>query len=139
MERLKQLAPEAEKAKAIIGLETALDAANEAELIDEIDSPAVRSYFNFANALQAGREPQEERRILGKERICQIHCTDEDGVWLEKNERLDMQAVKETLDVMDWSGWLVVERSRDANDARGNVRGNFGANVKYLKSVFQSD
>jgi hypothetical protein len=44
--------------------------------------------------------------------------------------------VKQTLDAMGWHGWLVVERSRDASDAR-NVRGNFGANVRTLKRAFQ--
>lgn len=47
-----------------------------------------------------------------------------------------MQKVKKVLDEMQWSGWLVVERSRDANNTRDS-RGNFGANVRYLKSVFQ--
>lgn len=138
VERLKQLAPRAEKVKAVIGLETALPAAEEAELIDEIDSPSVRSYFNFANALQADRDLFKELETLSQKRICQIHCTDQDGVLLRDNERLDMPAVKQTLDEMDWSGWLVVERSRDAKDAR-NVRRNFGENVRYLKEVFQSD
>lgn len=136
VERLKRFAPLAEEAGVVIGIETALDAAAEAALLDEIGSTAVRSYFNFANALQAGRDLTGELRTLGAERICQIHCTDEDGVWLEHNRRLDMHEVKQTLDDLDWSGWLVVERSRDAGDAR-NVRRNFGANVAYLKSVFQ--
>ncbi|MCO6046219.1 sugar phosphate isomerase/epimerase [Aeoliella sp. ICT_H6.2] len=138
VERLKRLAPKAEEANAVIGLETALPAEGEAALIDEIDSPAVRSYFNFANALQAGRDLHKELETLGRDRICQIHCTDQDGVLLRDNERLDMQAAKHSLDSMKWSGWLVVERSRDASDAR-NVRRNFGENVRYLKQVFQSE
>ena len=32
------------------------------------------------------------------------------------NERLDIKKVKNTLDKMGWSGWLVVERSRDKDD-----------------------
>jgi sugar phosphate isomerase/epimerase len=48
-----------------------------------------------------------------------------------------MPAVKKTLDALGWSGWLVIERSRDARDSR-NVRKNFGANTAYLKSIFQS-
>jgi sugar phosphate isomerase/epimerase len=66
-----------------------------------------------------------------------MHCTDEDGVWLQNNTRLDMPKVKQTLDKMGWSGWLVIERSRDANNPR-DVKGNFGANAAYMKSVFQS-
>jgi sugar phosphate isomerase/epimerase len=136
VERLKRCGAEAAAAGVVLGIETAYEAAREAELIDEVASPGVRSYFNFANALQNGRDLIGEIKTLGAERICQIHATDEDGVWLQNNDRLDMAAVKQTLDALGWSGWLVVERSRDAADAR-NVRRNFGANVAYLKRVFQ--
>jgi L-ribulose-5-phosphate 3-epimerase len=136
VERLKRCGDQAAAAGLVLGIETAYDAAREAELIDEVASPGVRSYFNFANALQNGRDAVGEIKTLGADRICQIHATDEDGVWLQNNDRLDMAAVKQTLDAMGWSGWLVVERSRDAADAR-NVRRNFGANVAYLKRVFQ--
>jgi L-ribulose-5-phosphate 3-epimerase len=136
VERLKAIAPKAEGAGITIGIETALDAAGEVQLLKDIESPAIRIYFNFANALQAGRDLYAELRTLGKERICQIHCTDEDGDLLENNKRLDMQKVKRTLDEMGWSGWLVIERSRDRNDPR-NVKKNFGANTKYLKTIFQ--
>ena len=136
-ERLRTVAPQAEAAGVVIGLETALDAADEVELLAEIGSPAIRSYFNFANALQNGRDLVTELRTLGKERICQIHCTDEDGVLLQDNQRLDMPKVKQTLDAMGWSGWLVIERSRDARDAR-NVLKNYGGNAAYLKSIFQA-
>lgn len=133
--RLKEVGKMAADAGVVLGIETALDAARELELLEEISSPAVRSYFNFANALQNSRNLIEQMQILGKKNICQIHCTDEDGVWLENNQRLDMLAVRKALDQMDWQGWLVMERSRDANNAR-DVRGNYGANARYLKRVF---
>ncbi|MFO7658295.1 MAG: sugar phosphate isomerase/epimerase family protein [Bacteroidales bacterium] len=136
VERLKAASHMAEAAEVIIGIETSLDAAGEVKLLEEIGSPAIKSYFNFANALQNGRDLYSELRILGKDRICQIHCTDEDGVWLENNNRVDMPKVKQTLDEMGWSGWLVIERSRDATNPH-DVVGNFGANARYLKSVFQ--
>ncbi len=66
----------------------------------------------------------------------QIHATNTDGHWIEHDPALNMEEVKKTLDNMGWSGWLVVERSRDVNDVR-NVKKNYGANIKYLKSVFQ--
>jgi L-ribulose-5-phosphate 3-epimerase len=136
VQRLKAVAPIAEKAGVVIGIETALDAANEARLLDEIGSRAIRSYFNFANALQNGRNLYDELRTLGKDRICQIHCTDQDGVLLKDNPRLDMPKARQTLDAMSWEGWLVIERSRDAKQSN-NVRANFGANATYVKSVFQ--
>jgi len=137
VERLKAAGAQAEKAGVVIGVETALAAKDEVKLLADIGSPAIKSYFNFANALQTGRDLLAELRTLGKERICQIHCTDEDGVWLENNKRLDLPAVKKVLDEMGWSGWLVIERSRDAKNGR-DVKGNFGANTRYLKKVFQS-
>lgn len=135
--RLRAAGAVAARAGVVIGVETALDAAGEARLLDEIGSPAVRSYFNFANALQHGRDLHAELRTLGRHRIGQIHCTDEDGVWLQHNPRIDLPRVRQTLDAMGWGGWLVIERSRDAKDPR-NVKGNFGANAAYLKKVFQS-
>jgi L-ribulose-5-phosphate 3-epimerase len=137
VERLRAIAPLAEAAGVVVGLETALDASGEVQLLEEIGSPAIQIYFNFANPLQGGRDLFAELRTLGKDRICQIHCTDQDGVWLENNTRLDMPQVKRTLDELDWSGWLVLERSRDAKNS-GDVVGNYGANARYLKSVFQS-
>ena len=136
VERLRDAGRRAADAGVVIGVETALDARGEAALLDDIGSPAIRSYFNFANPLQAGRDLHAELRILGRERICQIHASNQDRVWLERDPQIDLPAVKATLDAMGWQGWLVIERSRDATDAR-NVRGNFGANTRYLKRVFQ--
>lgn len=137
VERLKVAGKMAEEAGVVIGIETALSAKEEVKLLKEIGSPAIKIYFNFSNPLKEGRDLYKEIKILGKDRICQIHCTDEDGVWLQNNTRLDMKKVKKTLDKMKWSGWLVIERSRDAKEPT-NVRKNFSANTAYMKSIFQS-
>ncbi|HEX2851692.1 MAG TPA: TIM barrel protein [Opitutaceae bacterium] len=136
VERLKMTGRKAAAAGVAIGIETSLDARSEAALLDEIGSHAVRSYFNFANPLQKGRDLISELRVLGRDRICQIHCTDEDGVWLENNSRINLQKIKETLDDLGWGGWLVIERSRDAKDPRNVIR-NFSANTAYLRAIFQ--
>jgi sugar phosphate isomerase/epimerase len=135
--RLKVAGRMAEEAGVIIGIETALDAKDELKLLKEIKSPAIKSYFNFSNALKNGRDVNKELRILGTDNIIQIHCTDDDGVWLQNNTRLNMKEVKKTLDDMGWRGWLVIERSRDAKEPN-NVRKNFGANTAYVKSIFQN-
>lgn len=134
--RLKLAGKMAEEAGVVIGIETALDAREELRLLKDIGSPAIKSYFNFSNALKNGRDLCRELKILGRKNIIQIHCTDDDGVWLQNNTRLDMKKVKKTLDKMKWSGWLVIERSRDAKEP-SNVKKNFGANTAYVKSIFQ--
>ncbi len=136
VERLKLAGKMAKKAGVVIGIETALDAKAELQFLKDIGSSAIKSYFNFSNALKNGRDLHEELRILGKKNIIQIHCTNKDGVWLENDPEIDLVAVKKTLDDMGWKGWLVVERSRDQTDPT-NVKWNFTANTRYLKSVFQ--
>lgn len=137
VERLQAVAKMAERAGVVIGIETALDAKRDLELLEDIGSKHIQIYFNFSNPLKEGRDLCDELRILGKNHICQIHCTDEDGVWLQNNTRLDMKRVKATLDTMGWKGWLVIERSRDANKPK-DVKGNFSANTAFMKTVFQS-
>ena len=137
VERLRVVGEMAKKAGVVIGIETALDAKGEVGLLKEVGSKHIQIYFNFSNPLKEGRDLIQELTFLGKKRICQIHCTDEDGVWLENNKRLNMPLVKQTLDRMGWRGWLVIERSRDANLPPRAVKENFGANTRYVKQVFQ--
>lgn len=136
VERLQLFGKKAEAAGVMIGIETALSATEEVKLLEEINSAGIKIYFNFQNPLEGGRDLYEELKILGKDRICQIHSTDTDKVLLENNTRIDMKRVKKVLDEMQWSGWLVIERSRDANNTR-DVVGNYGANTRFLKSIFQ--
>lgn len=137
VERLKEVGKIAEQAGVVIGIETALDAKGELKLLKDVSSPDIKSYFNFSNAIKNGRDLEKELKILGRENIIQIHCTNDDGVWLQNDPMIDMQKVKKTLDKMKWSGWLVIERSRDAKEPK-NVKKNFGANTAYVKSVFQA-
>ncbi|WP_439697325.1 sugar phosphate isomerase/epimerase family protein [Mucilaginibacter sp. AW1-7] len=135
--RLKEVGKIAEKAGVVIGIETSLDARNELQLLKDIGSPAIKSYFNFQNALDNGRDLEKELQILGKMNIVMIHCTNTDGQWLQNDPEINMERVKATLDKMGWSGWLVIERSRDTKDVH-NVKWNFSANATYIKSIFQT-
>jgi sugar phosphate isomerase/epimerase len=135
--RLKEVGKIAEKAGVTIGIETSLDARNELQLLKEIGSPAIKSYFNFQNALDNGRDLEKELQILGKKNIVMIHCTNTDGQWLQNDPEINMERVKAILDKMGWSGWLVIERSRDTKDVH-NVKWNFSANATYIKSIFQT-
>lgn len=135
--RLKEVGKIAEKAGVVIGIETALDAKGELQLLKDIGSPAIKSYFNFENAIRNGRDLDGELKTLGEKYIVQIHCTNDDVVWLQNDPKINMEHVKATLDKMGWTGWLVIERSRDAKDPR-NVKWNFSANTSYVKSIFQA-
>ena len=120
----------------VIGIRTGLSAKEDIKLLEQINSEGIQIYFSVQEALDNKRDLYKELKTLGRKRICQIHISETDGVTLPHSKNLDMHRVKEQLDKMGWSGWLVVERSRDAGDVR-NVKKNFGMNIRYLKEVFQ--
>ncbi len=134
--RLKVAGKMAEDAGVVIGIETALSAKEEVQLLKDINSKGIKIYFNFSNPLKEGRDLIKEIKILGKDRICMIHATNKDSVWLQNDPQIDMYKVKKTLDKMKWTGWLVIERSRDATKPK-DTKYNYGANTAYLKKVFQ--
>ena len=120
----------------VIAIRTQQDAHADLVLLKEVNSKGIKIYYNLQDAVDQGLCPCKELKTLGAENIAQIHASLTDSVTLDKDPRIDLHKVKKTLDKMKWSGWLVVERSRNANDVR-NVRGNFGTNVAYLKEIFQ--
>lgn len=121
-----------------IAIRTQQDARADLVLLKAVDSEGVKIYFNLQDAVDQGRCVCKELKRLGRENIAQIHASLTDSVTLDKDPRIDLRKVKRTLDKMKWRGWLVVERSRNAQDVR-NVKGNFGTNVAYLKEIFQSE
>ncbi len=50
----------------VIGIETQLDAKGDVKLLKEINSPGIKIYFKFQNALENGRDLCKELKILGK-------------------------------------------------------------------------
>jgi len=135
--RLHEVGEMASASGKTIGIRTQLDARTNIKLLDEVNSEGIKIYYNLQDAVDQGLDPSKELRLLGRERIAQIHASLTDSVTLDKDPRIDLRKVKKTLDKMKWSGWLVVERSRNAKDVR-NVRGNFGTNVAYLKEIFSA-
>lgn len=137
IERLKWAGKQVGKIGGVIAIETSLNATEEKKLLEEIGSKHIKSSFNFANAVDNGRDIATELKILGKKHLAQIHASTTDKVWLENDKAVDMPKIKKTLDEMKWTGWLIVERSRDVTQVH-NVKANYGANVAYLKKIFQN-
>ena len=134
--RLHEVGEMALERGKVIAIRTQQDARANLALLKEVNSKGIKIYYNLQDAVDQGLCPCKELKTLGAENIAQIHASLTDSVTLDKDPRIDLHKVKKTLDKMKWSGWLVVERSRNAQDIR-NVRGNFGTNVAYLKEIFQ--
>lgn len=134
--RLHDVGEMARQQGKVIALRTALPACADLILLKEVDSEGIKIYYNLQDAVDQGLNVCKDLKRLGASNIAQIHASLTDSVTLDKDPRIDLRKVKRTLDKMKWSGWLVVERSRNAQDVR-NVKGNFGTNVAYLKEIFQ--
>lgn len=119
----------------VIGIRTSLSAKEDISLLKEINCDNIKIYYNFQDAADAKRDICKELKMLGRDRIIQIHASNTDSVNLNEDTEIDMPRIKKTLDKLGWSGWLVIERSRDINHIR-DVTFNYKNNVKYLKDTF---
>lgn len=135
--RLHTVGEMARQQGKVIAIRTQLPACANLILLKEVNSEGIKIYYNLQDAVDQGRNVCKELKKLGRKNIAQIHASLTDSVTLDQDPRIDLHQVKKTLDKMKWSGWLVVERSRNAKDTK-NVRGNFGRNVAYLKEIFQN-
>ena len=73
---LRDLAPEAEKAGVILGIEDTLSAEDNVGMMERARSQNVLVYYDVGNSTQAGFDVVREIRWLGKDRICQFHLKD---------------------------------------------------------------
>ncbi|MGE5610586.1 MAG: sugar phosphate isomerase/epimerase family protein [Bacillota bacterium] len=129
--RLKKVAPAAEKAGAILGIESWLSAEDNMRILDAVGSPAVRVYYDVANSESQGYDIYKEIRQLGRDRICEVHCK-ENASLLGKG-RVDFRKVKDALDDINWSGWLVIE---GATIPGRSLTDCYIDNQKYLRATF---
>lgn len=139
-EIVKRLHAIGEAAKArgkVVGIDTPLDAAGNLKLLKEIKSDGIAIFYKWQTIIENGWDLAKDMKKLGAKNICAIHASNTDSVWLSKDPAINLPLIKQTLDEMNWKGWLFVERSRDVKMVR-NVKMNYGANVRYLKETFNS-
>lgn len=129
--RLKKIAPKAEKAGVVLAVESRLNAEDHMRILDGVDSPAVKVYYDVANMNQQGYDIYKEIRQLGKDRICQFHMK-ENGFLLGQG-KIDFPRVKEAIDDIGFGGWLIIE---GATVKGKTVTECYRQNQKYIRSVF---
>lgn len=130
VERFQAAAPKAEAAGITLGYEGELPAARMIEVLDRIDSPAVRCYYDVGNAVWLGFDPLDEIALLG-ERICQIH-------FKEFTEQLNDRPLGEgkvpvpeacdAIRAIGYDGWIVLETG-----TFGDPLGATGRQLAYLR------
>lgn len=107
IDRLKAVAPKAERAGVVLGIESWLSAPEHLAIMDAVSSPAVKVYYDVCNSSVRGYDIFKEIRELGKDRICEFHLK-ENGFLLNKG-KVDLVKVRQALDDIGYSGWLQIE------------------------------
>lgn len=130
--RLKDVAPKAEKAGVILGIESWLSAEDHMRIIDRVASPAVKVYYDVANSTERGYDIDKEIRWLGKQgQICEFHMK-ENGRLLGQG-RVDFKKVRLAVDAIDYRGPMQIE---GAVPAGGDIVESYTANLSFLRGLF---
>lgn len=128
-ERLKVLAPLAEKAGVILGLENTISAEENVAIMEAAGSPAVKVYYDVGNSFNQKYDVYKEIVWLGKDRVCQLHIKDNPH-FLGKGP-IDMPKFVEAVLKSGFEGWAVLETSCPTK----NIKEDFVANTAYLRGL----
>lgn len=130
--RLREVAPKAEKAGVSLGLESWLSAEEHVDIIDRVGSPAVKVYYDVANASKMGYDIYREIRWLGQQGlICEFHAK-ENGALLGQGV-VDFPRVRAAMEAINYQGWIQIE---GAVPSGGSMKESYVANQRFLRSVF---
>lgn len=129
--RLKTVAPRAEQAGVILGLESWLSAEATLRIMDRVGSPAVKMYYDVCNSTDRGYDIYKEIRQLGKERICEFHMK-ENGCLLGKGP-VNFEKVRDAINDIGYAGWMQIEGGLPPH---ADLVISYSANLKFLRGLF---
>lgn len=126
---LKEIAPEAEKAGVILGLENTISAEDNVRILDRVNSRAVRIYYDIGNSTHGKFDILKEIRWLGKERICQFHLKDNPH-YLGKGT-INIPAVIDAIAEIGFSDWAMLETDSPSKNVEADLR----TNLNYVRGL----
>lgn len=134
VKRLKMVAPKAEKLGITLGIESYLTAEEHLDIMDRVGSKAVKVYYDFRNAADAGNDVVKEIKLLGKDNICEIHMK-ENGFLLGEGT-MDWKNIAHTLEEIGYygDGWMQIEwaKPRDMDLIKA-----YRQNLGFLRTHFK--
>jgi L-ribulose-5-phosphate 3-epimerase len=129
VQRLRQVAPDAEVAGVTLGIESWLSAEQHIDIIERVGSQAVKVYYDVANSHKAGYDIYKEIRRLGP-LICQFHAKDYDNLYGKGS--IDFKEVRASIDDAGYRGWLVIEGTKTPLGLEESYR----YDAEYLRGIF---
>jgi sugar phosphate isomerase/epimerase len=131
--RLKKVAPHAEKNGIILGIESYLNAEEHIEIIDQVGSKNIKVYYDFRNTADAGFDTIKEFKKLGKKMVYELHMK-ENGFLLGKGT-LDWIAIGNAVYDAGYygDGWMQIEGAKPDGD---DLIESYKHNLQFLKNIF---
>lgn len=134
VEVVRQIAPRAEDAGVVLGLENTLTADQNLEIIDRIGSNIVQVYYDIGNSTHYGYDVPTEIRKLGSARICEIHLKDWKTPLFESGEgEVDFRAAASACKEIGFDKWFVLESS----GRKGKFQEDTQANAAFARKHFE--
>lgn len=128
--RLKRLAPKAEKAGVVLGLESWLSGEAHLDILRRVGSRAVQVYYDCCNSHERGYDIYSEIRALGRKRICEFHFK-ENGALLGRG-RVDYRKVRAAIEDIGYRGWVQIE---GALPRGADLLESYRANCRFVREV----
>ena len=126
---LREVAPQAEKAGVILGLEDTISAEDNVRIMERAKSRAVLVYYDVGNSTGNGFDVVKEIRWLGKDRICEFHLKDNPNYLGEG--KIDFPAIIDAIDAIGFRGFAHLETSAPSRD----IEADMGRNLRYVRSL----
>lgn len=126
VDTLVQVIPRARDAGVALGLENTLTAAQNLEIIERVGSQWLQVYYDLGNSTGNGYDVPAELRLIGNDRVCEVHLKDWSTPLLgSEGCMVDNAAAAAALAEIGYDKWLVLETSgredRFLEDTRWNV------------------
>jgi L-ribulose-5-phosphate 3-epimerase len=129
VQRLRQVAPDAEMAGVTLGIESWLSAEQHIDIIERVGSQSVKVYYDVANSHKMGYDIYQEIRKLGP-LICQFHAKDYDDLYGKGS--IDFNEVRAAIDDAGYRGWLVIEGTKTPL----GLEESYQYDTEYLRGIF---
>jgi sugar phosphate isomerase/epimerase len=128
---LKEVAPQAEKEGIVLGLENTISAKDNVRILDRVQSPAVKVYYDVGNSTKGGFKVIDEIRWLGRDRICEVHLKDNPHFLGEGT--IDFPGVVSALRDIGFAKWAQLETDAPTKD----IPADLGRNLKFIRNLMQ--
>jgi sugar phosphate isomerase/epimerase len=119
---LRELAPDAEKAGVVLGLENQLSAEDNVRIMDLSRSHAVKVYYDVGNSTRWNHDVLREIPWLGRNRICQFHF--KDNPYYLGEGSIDFAKVLGAIRSIGFDGFANLETDAPSHDVQADLRRN---------------